>query len=200
MIKARKSPRGAVAPLSIDLDGLYQLDVDDDIWQDIGLSDEFDEEMMVPDWLGTEKVRVGIKSLLELQRCEEEERRLLHERLAIQEWMQEEWYVLDAAFEEISNDDEDLVDYDTIYQLEERREYLLKLCIRWESMVRGIPCSLENGWGPSEEELMNFRHSEFMAQAIEEEGLYESEGEEDLEGAEYVDNLEAAVLLDNYRL
>ena len=200
MIKARKSPRGAVAPLSIDLDGLYQLDVDDDIWQDIGLSDEFDEEMMVPDWLGTEKVRVGIKSLLELQRCEEEERRLLHERLAIQEWMQEEWYVLDAAFEKISSSDEDLVDYDTIYQLEERREYLLKLCIRWESMVRGIPCSLENGWGPSEEELMNFRCSEFMAQAIEEEGLYESEGEENLEGAEYVDNLEAAVLLDNYRL
>ena len=31
MIKGRKAPRGAVAPLAIDLDGLYQLDVDDDI-------------------------------------------------------------------------------------------------------------------------------------------------------------------------
>ena len=35
IIKAHKAPRRAVAPLSIDLDGLYQLDVDDDIWQDI---------------------------------------------------------------------------------------------------------------------------------------------------------------------
>jgi len=201
MIKAHKAPRGAVAPLSIDSDGLYQLDVDDDIWQDVGLSDDFDEMMVVPDWLGNERIRDGIKSLLELQRCEEEERRLLHERLAIQEWMQEEWYVVEAAVDEASNEDEEQVDQDIIYQLEERREYLLRLCVRWETMVRGIPCSLENGWGPSEEMLMNFRKFEFTTQAIEEElGQDESDGEdEDLEGAEYIDNLEAAALLDHYR-
>jgi len=75
------------------------------------------------------------------------------------------------------------------------------LCVRWETMVRGIPCSLENGWGPSEEMLMNFRKFEFTTQAIEEElGQDESDGEdEDLEGAEYIDNLEAAALLDHYR-
>ena len=56
-----------MAPLSIDLDGLYQLDVDDDIWQDIGLSNEFDEMMVIPDWLGNEVVHDGIKSLLEFQ-------------------------------------------------------------------------------------------------------------------------------------
>jgi len=190
-----------VAPLSIDLDGLYQLDVDDDIWQDIGLSNEYDGQVTIPDWLKNEKVRIGIKSLLEFQRCEEEERRLLHERLAIQEWMQEEWFVLGAAFGEIGNLEEELIDHDTIYQLEERREYLLRLCVRWESMVRGIPCSMANGWGPTEEELMNFRQLEFTVQAIEEEGLYESDDEEeDLEGAEYFDNLEAAVLIDHYRL
>ena len=201
MIKGHKAPRGAVAPLSIDSDGLYQLDVDDDIWQDIGLSDEFDGSMVVPNWLGNEMVHTGIKSLLEFQRCEEEERRLLHERLAIQEWMQEEWYVLEAAFGETGDVDEELVDRDTIYQLEERREYLLRLCVVWEPIVRGIPCSLEGGWGPSEEELMNFRQSEFTIQAIEEEGVYESDEEDgDLEDAEYIDNLEAAVLLDHYRL
>ena len=151
--------------------------------------------MVIPDWLGNEVVRDGIKSLLEFQRCEEEEHRLLHERLAIQEWMQEEWYVLETAFAEIRNDDEELVDYDTIYQLEERREYLLRLCVRWEPMVRAIPCSLENGWGPSEEELMNVRRSEFVAQGIEEKGLYDSDNEEDLEGAEYFDNLETAILI-----
>ena len=66
MIKAHKAPRGAVASLSIDSDGLYQLDVDDDIWQDVGLSDDFDEMMVVPDWLGNERICDGIKSLLEL--------------------------------------------------------------------------------------------------------------------------------------
>ena len=64
----------------------------------------------------------------------------MHERLAIQEWMQEEWYVLETAFAEIRNDDEELVDYDTIYQLEERREYLLRLCVR---CIRKMPLEPE---------------------------------------------------------
>ena len=42
---------------------------------------------------------MGIRSLLELERCEEEQRRLLHERLAMQEWMQEEWYILGCGQE-----------------------------------------------------------------------------------------------------
>ena len=99
LIRAKKAPKGAVVPLEIEMEGLYQLDVDDDIWQDIGLNDDYDGSSIVPDWLGNEKVRVGIKSLLELERCEEEQRRLLYERLAMQEWMLEEWFILECGFQ-----------------------------------------------------------------------------------------------------
>jgi hypothetical protein len=42
-------------------------------------------------------VRQGIKNLLELDRCEEEERRLLKERKAMHEWMVEEWICVKTA-------------------------------------------------------------------------------------------------------
>ena len=67
LIKAKKAPRGAVAPVVIEADSLYQLDVDDDIWQDIGLSDEYDGNHTVSEWLGNDSVRMGIRSLLELE-------------------------------------------------------------------------------------------------------------------------------------
>jgi hypothetical protein len=50
-----------------------------------------------PRWLGDEDVRQGIKSLLEYDRCEEEEARIIRERIAMQEWMQEEWNIVLAA-------------------------------------------------------------------------------------------------------
>ena len=37
--------------------------------------------------------------MLQLDRCKEEEARLLRERLALQEWMQEEWQVVQTAKE-----------------------------------------------------------------------------------------------------
>jgi chaperonin cofactor prefoldin len=39
MIKKKQAPRGARAPHSIASDGLFKLDVDDDIWQDVGLDE-----------------------------------------------------------------------------------------------------------------------------------------------------------------
>jgi hypothetical protein len=46
IIRAKKAPRGAVAPLAIEMNGLFKLDVDDDIWQDVGLTDENDDNMV----------------------------------------------------------------------------------------------------------------------------------------------------------
>ena len=44
-----KAPLGAVAPHVIEQNGLFKLDVDDDIWQDIGLNHlEFDEQTSIP--------------------------------------------------------------------------------------------------------------------------------------------------------
>ena len=90
-----KAPQGSVAPLPISKDGLFKLDVDDDIWQDIGLDD--DSNGLPPAWLADEKVRLGIRSLLELRRCEEEENRLLKEKKALTEWVTEEWNRLHKA-------------------------------------------------------------------------------------------------------
>ena len=95
-------PPGAIAAQHICKDGLFKLDVDDDIWQDIGLDD--DVEGPIPGWLGDENVRTGIRNLLELDRCQEEEVRLRMERCAMQEWMMEEWTCLDATIKLSSGD------------------------------------------------------------------------------------------------
>jgi hypothetical protein len=95
LIQTKQAPRGAVAPQVIQRDGIFKLDVDDDIWQDIGLG--YDGEDDIPLWLGDDNVRSGIKFLLQMDRCIEEENRLRKERHAMQEWMIEEWASIKMA-------------------------------------------------------------------------------------------------------
>lgn len=40
MIRQHRAPPSAIAPEPIKSDGLFKLDVDDSIWQDVGLGDE----------------------------------------------------------------------------------------------------------------------------------------------------------------
>ncbi|GBE80067.1 hypothetical protein SCP_0212700 [Sparassis crispa] len=89
LIKQRKAPRYAVSLQPIQGNGLFKLDIDDDIWQDVGLDDD-DDIAAVPRWLGDETVREGIKNRLLLDRCNEEEERLREERCSLQEWFAEE--------------------------------------------------------------------------------------------------------------
>ena len=95
LLREQKAPLGAIAPQYISKDGLFKLDVNNDIWQDVGLDDDMEGPIL--DWLGDENVCTGIKNLLELDRCQEEEHRLRMERCAMQEWMMEEWTCLDAT-------------------------------------------------------------------------------------------------------
>jgi hypothetical protein len=90
------APRGAIMPQQIQREGLFNLDVDDDIWQDVGLDDENDDQQPPP-WLADDGYRSGIKHMLELDRCGEEEARLRRERCAMQEWMLEEWACVTTA-------------------------------------------------------------------------------------------------------
>jgi hypothetical protein len=83
------APADAVIPQKIEREGLFKLDVDDDIWQDSGLDDG--PEGYAPLWLQDEDVRDGIKHMLLLDRCLEEEKRLVKERCMLQEWMLDEW-------------------------------------------------------------------------------------------------------------
>ncbi|KAJ7071718.1 hypothetical protein B0H15DRAFT_793422, partial [Mycena belliarum] len=58
LIKTKKAPRGAVAPTPVPSTGIYKLDIDDEIWQDLGLTEE---EGVPPLWLSDDSVRSGIR-------------------------------------------------------------------------------------------------------------------------------------------
>ena len=79
------------------MEKLFSLDIDDDIWQDIGLTETGSTDP--PLWLCNEEVRTGIRAMLELDRCQEEEPRLLSERHSLQEWFAEEWMIVKSAME-----------------------------------------------------------------------------------------------------
>ena len=83
LIHEGKVPNAAVPPpQSIDMDQLFNLDVDDEIWQDIGLEEM--DSTNPPHWMSEDAVRDGIKAMLELDRCKEEGERLVHECRALQ--------------------------------------------------------------------------------------------------------------------
>jgi hypothetical protein len=99
LIKDGKAPRGAIAPIPIPAEGMWELDVDDAIFQEVGLDDR-DDEGEPPLWLCDEKVRTGIKAMLELDRCDEEDARLQRENLVLQVWLREEWEIATRAIEQ----------------------------------------------------------------------------------------------------
>ncbi|EDR00452.1 uncharacterized protein LACBIDRAFT_313345 [Laccaria bicolor S238N-H82] len=163
MIKKKQAPRGARAPHPIASDGLFKLDVDDDIWQDVGL-DETDllPGGEIPNWLGDENVRKGIKSMLELDRCNEEERRLSYERSAMQDWLIEEWKCVTMAME--------------------KNEFLARLCNNWQDKTRMIDPHkpMPDSWGPSLEDLMEAHKFEMTAMVAENEReIYDDDNEEE---------------------
>lgn len=96
MVKLHVAPLGAIVPEQIPQGGLWALDVDDTIWQDIGLQDD-ETETAPPLWLKDDKVRTGIRNLLDLDRCVEEEGRLQLERCSLQESARAQWAVLSRA-------------------------------------------------------------------------------------------------------
>ncbi|RDB20434.1 hypothetical protein Hypma_012497 [Hypsizygus marmoreus] len=203
----REAPPGAVIPPRIEKEGLFKLDVDDDIWQDIGLYDneDGDSDQSVPNWLGDENTRWGIRALLELDRCKEEETRLRRERCAMQEWIHEEWH---AILKAIVNARDDI---DLIYELEIQKQHLIKLCAVWLPNVQNVPCAYEVScdWGPTEEavemaqildslpqmDTMNtFDDDEDDNDDDEEDFVYDEDEHEDLWNA-----LELSELADSYR-
>ncbi len=62
LIECRKAPVNAISPTKVAIEGLYSLDVDDDIWQDAGLMESHDD--LPPLWLCNEGVRTGIRAIL----------------------------------------------------------------------------------------------------------------------------------------
>ncbi|KAG6912636.1 hypothetical protein DXG01_013197, partial [Tephrocybe rancida] len=90
-----KAPRGAICPKQLELKGIFDLDVDDTIWEDIGLEEGM--PAAPPPWLADEDVHAGIKAMLERDRCLEEEVRLQHECRSMRVWLSEEWRLVNLA-------------------------------------------------------------------------------------------------------
>ncbi|THH15529.1 hypothetical protein EUX98_g9451, partial [Antrodiella citrinella] len=141
LIGKKKAPKNAVAPRQIKMEGLFKLDVDHDVWQDLGFGTVEGDD--VPRWLSSEKVREGIRHVLELDRCREEVVRLGWERCALQEWFMVEWKSIVRAIEKTSDDD-------VKFQLKGRRDMLLDLYIGWEGKLKRVDAAytIRDGWGP----------------------------------------------------
>ncbi|KAI6103899.1 hypothetical protein EDD16DRAFT_1707918 [Pisolithus croceorrhizus] len=195
LIQKGKAPQGSIAPLLIQRDSLFKLDVDDDIWQDIGLGD--DSGGLLPPWLVDEKVHSGIRSLLELRQCEEEERHLKQERQALIQWFTEEWGCIQKT---IGGADKDLA-----FELDCRTSTLASLCLMWQKQLRDFPGRPEEDWGASNEELHSMlqEHHFIIMEADEVERVdnFESEDEDEVDGVlddELIYMAEEFALADEY--
>ncbi|KAJ7854158.1 hypothetical protein B0H14DRAFT_3085541 [Mycena olivaceomarginata] len=113
--RSKKAPAGALAPSPIPAKDIFQLDVDDAIWQDMGL----DEDTEPAAWLVDDKVRAGIRAMLQKDRCDEEAPRLKRERRHLQIWFATEWEAVSETMKIAQG-------AGTVqYQLQLRREELL---------------------------------------------------------------------------
>lgn len=99
LIEGKRAPANAMAPRPIVMKELFSLDVDDSIWDDIGLSDD-DDTADLPLWLCDEHVRTGIRGILLRDRCDEEFLRLRYEEVALEDWFREEWSVVVRSMED----------------------------------------------------------------------------------------------------
>ncbi|KAJ7832722.1 hypothetical protein B0H13DRAFT_2370815 [Mycena leptocephala] len=144
LIKDGKAPRGSILPVPIPAKGLWQLDVDDAIFQDVGLDDNDDGSTEPPLWLCDEQVRAGIKAVLQLDRCDEEDARLLREKCALRVWFAEEWDIVSKAIEDAESE----VDK---YHLRLHQDKLVRLCVTWEKHLPdfGVSTIALPPWGPS---------------------------------------------------
>ncbi|KAG6846484.1 hypothetical protein H0H93_013693, partial [Arthromyces matolae] len=143
-----EAPTPGPVPSKLNKEGLFKLDVDDNIWENIVWNDEERAEL-VPKWLGDENTRTGIRAMLELKRCEEEEHRLSLERCSLQEWFTEEWACTIVAIDCASQSP------DLMYQLLRRKSALCKLHQELKQNIIHVPSlyNLGDNWGPSEEDL-----------------------------------------------
>ncbi|KAJ7718393.1 hypothetical protein B0H14DRAFT_3521703 [Mycena olivaceomarginata] len=186
LIREGKAPRGSIAPLPIPAKGLWKLDVDDVIFQDVGLDDGDDTSDEPPLWLCDEQVRAGIKALLELDRCEEEDARLRRENEALRV-MPQRWI-------------------NTICSC--NQDDLVRLAATWDKYLPDF--GAQNGalpeWGPSQVQLARCRSDAHMPARGEDRhyGDGDSDDEEDDEDSdgeeEEYETLEAVARADVYRM
>ena len=81
------APIGAKVPASVTSENLWELDVDNDLWTEVLLDDQFPHKD-APKWLCDQPTKKGIRAVLEIRRCDEELEQLTHERRVMYSWLQ----------------------------------------------------------------------------------------------------------------
>ncbi|KAE9405467.1 hypothetical protein BT96DRAFT_988503 [Gymnopus androsaceus JB14] len=197
LIQQRKAPRNSVALLKIEIECLFTLDVDDNIWLDVGIGyEEEGDDTVPPLWLCNEKVQAGIRAMNDRDCCIEEQARLLKERSALQLWFNEEWHIVNAAIEHMSNAAVE-------HQLSLKKRELCCLFVVWERTLVGVPA--KEGlpeWGPSGEDLAEYRDVHVLGGGIEivkEAGYeYDVEFEAEADGL-LIEHLDSLRITENYQ-
>jgi hypothetical protein len=89
--------RNAYVPPELSMEGLYKLDVDQDIWENADMADF--EGGRIPLWLAKKEVRDGIRAAQEVRSCQEELRRCGIEYSNLRVWFMEEYNAVLKVFE-----------------------------------------------------------------------------------------------------
>ncbi|KAJ7850425.1 hypothetical protein B0H14DRAFT_3137678 [Mycena olivaceomarginata] len=189
LIRDANTPSGSMAPIPIPPKGLWQVDVDDTLFQDVGIDNDTDEPSP---WLSDEKVRAGIKALLELDRCDEEDTRLQREKLALQVWFREEWEIITEAIKGAGTSLEFKPDLETQltatlacdtdeYHLRLQQDRLVCLCATWDKCLpdMGVQTAAMPSWGPSAAQLARCRVDAHLAASGEDRHYGEDNDEGD---------------------
>ncbi|KAJ7576307.1 hypothetical protein C8J56DRAFT_1007514 [Mycena floridula] len=165
LVQNGEAPGQVVIPAPVDKEGLFSLDIADGIWDDVGLSDELDGVEALPLWLSDDKVRRGIKFLLEWDRCTEEREHLQKEMKTLQIWMRREWERVESFIAHMAS-------------LE--RKCLLELCGIWQTGLRIMGDIDDSHWGPSLEEIYQARAQRCSTQQVDEDIIMFSSSDSDL--------------------
>ncbi|KAK7446014.1 hypothetical protein VKT23_014637 [Stygiomarasmius scandens] len=191
LIDCGKASTHAVYPIKIDKSTLFDLDTNEDIWQNVGLTDNGDQPP--PPWMVDENVRKGIRAMLELDRCTEEHARLQIQSQSLQEWFVEEWQILMIALERAKGS------IGLRHQLEMRKQFLLRLCVSWEQALVELSDGSSSFWGPSSDELKTVRREVLLdAVGMDEEDDFGGAYLEDVEVG-LTEQLDTRDIADSYR-
>lgn len=155
-------PHRAIMPLDVPKDKMWDLDVDDPIWNDVGLGwsepgapldndrdGDGEEGIQIPRWMGDDGIRRGMHALALRDRGREEKIRLSLERDALESEAREVWNALTHLLEVEE-------DPDYLFQWQYRRQRTLHTIIGWSNDVVAIPSGTPEAenWGPEFGEMM----------------------------------------------
>ena len=97
MIELNSAPAGASVPHSLLKQRIWDLDVDDPIWNDPALSSGGED---APRWMYDTIFKAGIRAVIQLDRCAEESERLESETEAFTGWIANRFDLLNQAWHE----------------------------------------------------------------------------------------------------